>query len=192
MYEYGKLILKNKLDKSSKEEGIQMILKSIEKGYPQAMFKYGFLLLKGVEITINQVEGIRYVEMAADKGHKNALYYCTILLNNNKEKEYQYLKKASYKGHVDAMLYYGNELFNECGDDKTKQKEAVAFLKKAAESGNLTAIYLYGLINEMGKGIPIDLVKSLKLIKIVANKGNADAMNYYGTKLFFWTGCWSW
>ena len=71
--------------KMNKKEGLMYIIKSVDKGCPEAMHFYGNLLLDGIEIPMNKKEGIHYIQLSADKGNMKAMHQFGLLLLNSNE-----------------------------------------------------------------------------------------------------------
>ena len=139
LYEYGKLLFKDKYCISNKEEGIQYILKAAEKNYLKAMYKYGCLLIDGKEIPKNFELGIQYIKKAAEEGYIDAIYKCTLLSNISSALYLKYLMFAAYHGHIDAMYQYASLI----SDLKDKRKESLIIFKNSSDAGHFNSIYSY-------------------------------------------------
>lgn len=185
MYEYGKMIYKQLFSSTNnKEEAIEYFEKSIEKGCVKAMFKYGKILMNEEDHTIKR-RGINYIKLAADNGYPKATYYYALMLERGKEIEcnekesIKYLKNAAKSGFTDAMYEYALSLDNYSHKviilTGTK-KESLYYFKKASAKGHIGATYQYSMALIKGDGIPRNIKKGEKYIKIAAYKGNSDAM----------------
>jgi TPR repeat protein len=83
------------------------------------------------------------------------------------------LKTLASNGNGDAMLQLGEKLIPEQGID-SGATEALQWLQKAADAGQIQAWYDLGFIYANSAGVKEDLPAAVKYWQIGAEKGNAD------------------
>ena len=223
MYEYGKMIFRRELG-VNQEEALVFCQQSMKQHFLKAFFKYGLILNK-------KEESIYFIKLAADKVYPRAIYYYTSDLGHTqamyKYALYQYnndsdqnsiqeacklFNKASDKGLIDSMFYYG--LIISEGDgvhyDPTTASRYLKIMDKLMQWLDMaTCFYLekvhrqikkrlliiykmvfekemqknYAFIKQFGHDVEIDKEEAIKYYKNAVDKGNADAMNNYGCML---------
>lgn len=128
-----------------------------------------------------------------DSLYEKALYY-------EKSSEHDQARKliiqATEKGYAKAQIHLGHILLKESGywlsafgygyasiidwSSETNAREAFAWFLKAAEQGNLEAIYEVGLCYMDGRGVKEDELKAVEWFTKAANKGYIPAQSHLG------------
>ena len=84
----------------------------------------------------------------------------------------EYLGIAAESGHAESMFSYALGLYNN-----KKYDESALWFKNAAESGNVSAAYLYGHQVYQGMGVAQDKAEGIKFIEEAAKKDH-NVANY--------------
>lgn len=129
------------------------------------------------------------IKKKADKGdavsqYNIGIYYLRIIKPVTKESlklARQYIQKAAMQGNAEAEDQYG--AFFEWEKD---YKNALFWTQKAAEHGNIDAIYTMGRYYMEGIGVSIDLHKSFEYFESAAKQGYDIAMLWLGN--FYYLG----
>ena len=88
-----------------------------------------------------------------------------------------YKESTLSKGVTDWCGVRGDrETLEEMTSDPGDKKEAAVYFKKAADSGNVDAMFNYGLMLNQGDGIRVNKKEAANYFKKAADQGHADAM----------------
>lgn len=94
-------------------------------------------------------------------------------------KAHAYLKKAASLGHTDSQVKWALL----CLNDKNTA-EAAKWFKKAADKGNLSAIYYYGYQLFKGMGVKQDKADGINYLQQASKRGLVEADNMLG-KIYY-------
>ena len=143
------------------------------KYYETLEFQCSSLLINGKKyddiIMSDPVQGIttHYIDAIIELANLYRRGYCT---EKNIDESIKWYEIAISKGHIESMLNLA-ELYTELGDTQ----KAIHYYKKAAESGNESAILKLGQIYEEGIGIPKEHNTAVFWYRKAAANGNEDA-----------------
>ena len=140
----------------------------IESNDPIKFFEYGQKLefsKKNIDLEKAQFWYKKAVDLNIMIG---ILSYCSLL--DNKLRDYRMALKKKQK------LPMTRDEFN------ATEKEMMSNYKKAADRGNRTALFHYGLCLEHGNGVKVDKKKAAEYYKKSSEKGLAIAMSNYGVE----------
>ena len=130
----------------------------------------------GIATDKDERKALEYYTKSANQGYIDAIIelanlyrrgYCT---EKNIDESIKWYEIAISKGHIESMLNLA-ELYTELGDTQ----KAIHYYKKAAESGNESAILKLGQIYEEGIGIPKEHNTAVFWYRKAAANGNEDA-----------------
>ncbi|MEN8136001.1 MAG: hypothetical protein ABFS18_10790 [Thermodesulfobacteriota bacterium] len=166
--------------KADKREAYKWYLKSAEAGYPEAMARVGMMKSSGEGTAENLQDSIKWLTAAADKGVAGAMYSLGNLyasgkgVGSDQDKAASLWAKAADKGHVEAGQKLGKKTSGL--DVKTIDKDSLKWVEKAAEAGDVKAMYVLGQVFRGGaKGVEKNRVLSAKWFTAAAKKGHAAA-----------------
>ena len=156
-----------------------------EQGYAAGDFNSAFALgtfyeqaLTGVK---DNVKALSLYQEAAEKGHVRAHYNAGILLywgsgvQQNRRLAYEYINYAATHGHGMAKVSMGQALLD--GEDclEKNEKAGIKFLIEASQQGVTDADSLLGFCYISGRGVEIDISKSIYHSQRAAEDGDAWA-----------------
>ena len=193
-------------------EGVRWVRRAAQKHWPDACFILATLYLYGlppeaeseaektaasvfdtepkvfVKPEANFEKSAYWAKIAATQGHADAqAMYGYVLCNGpehirNLEEGMVWYHKAVAAECVQGYLGLGLVILNTAQTDD-EYKQAARYLKKAAESGLGTALYLMGVLAERGLGRPVDMAEAIQYYAVAADKNVSSAQAKYGMAL---------
>lgn len=127
---------------------------------------------------------IKILEAEAAKGSPETqlalglMFYSGVQIPVNKEKGYEYIKKAAENGNAQAQyLYSGVILGADSGKNPTKEQilEAASWIQKAADGGFLTAVTTLANMYAEGKVLQKDSKKAQHYFLKAAEMGDIQS-----------------
>lgn len=147
----------------------------------------------------NHLEARELFEKAAEHNHPEAFYYLGNLYQNtdafpkDEDEALSYYYKAANLGHAEsqmlvgvALVLRGIKLEPNSRAQQSTYRDAVEWLKKAADQNVAEAQYWYGDMLMKGLGTDKDEARGLALIRTAAEAGNANAQAMLGA--LYWQG----
>ena len=165
MFIYGEMLSENIVPSSSKIEGVLYLRLAADMGSVNAMTNYGIMLIDGEGIPVNINEGMKYLKMASEKNFPNAFFAMFIAIF--KFNGYP-LDNETFVDSVNKYLEDPKELNND-------MKNAIAYLKKAADLDYLEAIYYYGFMRYIGFAMECNKEEGIEYIIKSYEKGKKEA-----------------
>ncbi|MDE6577277.1 MAG: hypothetical protein K2K58_03800, partial [Muribaculaceae bacterium] len=157
-------------------QGLNWIKTAADKGYPPAMYALAKVLFSGNRVPKDEIRGKALVLESAKKGHIPAV---AALFNiGEQEIATNILSKMAEENNPEAL-----EMLAEVENDKKNFQKAANLFERAAELGNVGAMFNLALYYEHGDRIPKDIHKALKWYKAAAEKGDATSMVNLGSLL---------
>lgn len=139
-------------------------LKSAEAGSAESQVRIAAIYRYGIGVQSDRDKAIRWYEAAAKQGDATGKFNLAVMLSESKDAanydpkraESLFLEAASEGGSVDAMRHLGY-WYARGVDTTVDQEKSRSWFGKAAELGDGTSQYAYGVKLEMGEGGPTDL-----------------------------------
>ena len=176
MYQTGVMLYKGKGWSKDKDAAMMWLEKSGNLGYEKAMMTLG-------DNHPDEMRRTYWYGRAVERGnpramHNLAVWYLTGLssLNNSAEAE-RLFRKAAEMNYVPSMKSLYDLL------KKTSPKEAVSYIVKAADNGDVWAQVNAGIELEKGKDIKKDTELAVEYYKKAAMQGDKYGQYYYGQML---------
>lgn len=143
--EHAKMLLRGQVEKDQAARGFAM-MQALGDADADAMVERGFLLANGwAGVTLDRAAGMKELEKAAAKGNSRAYLWMATLLTS------------------------GPKL------DDAGWAQAAAWMKKAADGGQVKAMRMYGMMLEGGYGVTADPAAGTALILKAASAGESEA-----------------
>lgn len=143
--EHAKMLLRGQVDKDQSARGYAM-MQALGDADADAMVERGFLQANGwAGVPLDRAAGTKELEKAAAKGSSRAYLWLATLLTSQPQ-----LDEAGWA-------------------------QAATLMKKAADSGQVRAMRMYGMMLERGFGVAADPVAGTALILKAANAGESEA-----------------
>lgn len=124
--------------------------------------------------------------IAAKKGHVDSMYELAENFENgrgtevNMEQALYWFKLAGEEGHVKALSEIGYIYYQGIGGIKKNDVEAIKWFSKASELGSSYSMTNMGVIYQYGRGVTIDLDKSIEFYKAAVTAGSLKAYERLG------------
>jgi TPR repeat protein len=165
-------------------KAVELLRKSAEQNYPEALFKLASLYARGVAVTPDNKPDMQkaaeFARKAAEQGHIEAEYNLATLyaagkgVENNVNEAAKWYLKAAEAGHPTAqsnigVLYANGKAFPQ------DMNEAIKWWRRAAEQGQATAQYNLGQALQAGKAVPQDKIEAYKWYTLATSGGDRDA-----------------
>ena len=155
--------------------------KACTTGEMNAAFALGTFFERAKNGVKDNARALNLYQAAAEKGHVQAHYNAGILLfwgigvQQDLSLAYKYFNYAAMRGHGQAKASMGQALLN--GDDylAKDEKAGVKFLIEASQQGVSDADGLLGFCYMSGRGVEIDISKSIYHSQRAAEDGDAWA-----------------
>ncbi len=150
-----------------------------ERGDTVGQYNLGWAHYNGVGIPTNYPVAHRWFVKAAAGGNAEAQDYLGIMHANgqavpkNLTEARAWYKKAADRGNDLGKLHLVNLLL----DDKTEASDALAlaYVKPLVAKGNDDAQFYLAFMYETGRGVPVNQAEAVRLYKLSAAQGDADA-----------------
>lgn len=161
------------------------IRKKADAGSAPDQLRLADLILKGIEKPRTPDEALTLLEKAADAGHAPGQFALASLLMSgmaqvkpDPERAKFLIQQAAEAGFAPAQAAYGNLLYSQI-DLKNRElnfTEPLAYYRKAADQGNMEAVYRMGMMQLAGYGLPQDAAAAWRLLQKSARAGHAPAL----------------
>lgn len=162
-------------------EAFHLYQMSSSKGSLNGKNNLGYYYLKGISVEQDYSKAFHCFEECSKNFHALGINNLAYMYDNgfhvNRDERYAYelYIKSSELGCPDAMHNLAFKYLY--GSDKlSNYDKAFQLLRASSNMGHIPSYNTLGIMYEFGKGnIPIDLQQAIKLYKIAAFSGNADA-----------------
>ncbi|MCF8262475.1 MAG: sel1 repeat family protein [Melioribacteraceae bacterium] len=153
----------------------------VDNNNPDAMYVWAGLVGLGFDYRIAGDQAFDLLEQAAKLNHVDAIielgltYYSGTLVEQNKEKAFEYWKRAAELGSTEAKVRIA---FAEILEEKKyNYKSNIAELSEAAEKGSVLAQTAMGYVYENGVGVKQHKATAATYYRRASNRGNETAFN---------------
>ncbi len=159
---------------------------ALSQGIKKAVYWLGIMNLEGKSFIKNEKEAFRIFKNLADSGDPNSAFMVgSMHLNGtgtevDTEKAHDYLKYASEAGISDAMLMLGTFYTTGTFGQKKNLTEAHKWISKAANQGNLDALFTYGAYQLSREYLGENFSAAQKYLLQAAQQGHGGAMRLMG------------
>ena len=164
MYQIGEGV------KEDSQEAIKWLRKAAGQGYAEAQYKLGLLYLNGEGMKRHAAEAVKWLRKAAEQGHAMArcdlgdMYLEGLGVKKSIDEGMQLLLWVAEQGKdINAVLYAQWKLAELYREGKTVPQdsiEAMKWMRKVADSGEVSAQYDLGLMYFEGKDIEQDYAEA--------------------------------
>ncbi len=189
MFRLGELFQAGTIPGAPPEEGWTWAARAAEAGHPQAQYLLARRLDLGEGVTAFPLEAAGWYRRAAPQGHLAAMLRLADI----------YFKGRGVLRDRAAARAGGNwpgrprprpgrvvPALRHRGSGRRDMAEAARWCRRAAEDGDASSRYLYGLLLERGLGAPRDELGSAKWLAAAADQGMAEAQ--YALSLLYLGG----
>lgn len=154
----------------NKKAAAKLFQSAASMGVPEAELNHGILLGIKPKNAQAKAESASFIKSAADAGNSEAQFKYAVLVSDvsqNANVCREYLKKAILRDNLAATLMYADILMK--GDDQDK-KEAVKYIKKAADLGHTESQIAYTkILSEQQK---LASLEGLHYLRVLLTSGN--------------------
>jgi hypothetical protein len=171
--------------KEDKGEAFKWYLKAAEGGYTPAMTQVGLMFVQGEGTAADLPAAVKWLTAAADQNDPEAMYSLANMyaagqgVIADQDKAAGLWVKAADKGHAQAGRKLGKKV--AALDIKDVDKNSLAWLQKAAESGDVKAMFDLALVYKNGApDVAKNIGMSAKWFMEAAILGHADAQYNLG------------
>ena len=189
MFQYGLMLLKGILIPEDKQKVIVYLKNAADRCHTYAMFFYGQMLFNGDGVPVDKIKAMEYFKKINDDELSLAhLNYNSIIndLTGTETEIYKRIYNLREAGKDDAhalYLYYLASIYGFKRKDPLSKLEESACIKKAAEMGDVDAMYAYALSLYYDPIFKSNKKECAKYFKEAADKGNKKAMGKYAEML---------
>ena len=151
----------------SNEQAAEYMRKAAELDEPIAQFNLGLFYLQGCGVERDLAQAEHWLSLARDNGDTDAE---PILQDIRCLPE---LREKAQAGDTDAQIELAKKLTTMKGE--ANLREALDWARKAAETGNLEAIWILGLAYAHGRGVEQNYEEAFRLYQQAAQAGHAPS-----------------
>ena len=168
-------------------EALEIYKEAAETNDPEALYMLGYCYYYGLGISDSEKENntaiaTEYFFKAAELGHANAQCYAGLFymsgtgVEKDEEKALYWFKKSADLGSTQALNNLGYYTSKGIGvKDDTRYEESFNWYKKSADLGDPTGQTYAAKAYLSGRGVARDEEEAVRLFKIAADKGIAEA-----------------
>ncbi|KAK8881323.1 hypothetical protein M9Y10_004058 [Tritrichomonas musculus] len=186
---YAHLLYEGHGTAMDKKSAAKFFKKAADKGDVKSMYIYATMKYNGDDGQVDKPTSSIYYKKAADNGLASAMHaYAHMCLKgdgieNNFIDAETYFKRAADNNYPDSILIYAELKFTPVFKQiETDKALAASYYKKAADEGNLNAMFFYGLLNYYGcDNFPIDKNVAAEYFEEAADLGHLDSMRCLGS-----------
>jgi TPR repeat protein len=154
--------------KKSDSKAHKILVKSAEFKHTDSEYIVGLNFLNGSGVKRDLKKAKEYLVRASEKDHQDAIFQLGVLHElgdeNDKQKAKEYYEIGAKNSHPASLNNLGM-----CKKDEGDDKEAVSLWLRAAEKGELNAIYNLGLACLFGEGIEQNVIAAINYFMIAAD-----------------------
>ncbi len=173
---------KSILEYSRKQEFYDLLKLEADNDKPSAMYVWAGLTALGFDYQLTNEQALELLEKAAELNHVNSLvekglcYYNGTLVDENREKAFEYWSRAIEQGSVEAEVRLA---FSSLLDDSIYTNGAynIGVLNKYAAQGSVLAQTALAYCYENGIIINRNKAKAAKLYRSASHRGSEVAYN---------------
>ena len=168
-----------KLAKDFHDTGLQ-IRSMAQKGDLKARQATGFFLGRGVLLEKDVDKSCAEFIAAANELAPSGWHAAQCLMESSPEKAWVQMERAAQRGHAAAQEWMGRRCLGEFGGKEKDYVCARGYLIESASLGRPRAQTLLAYLLISGQGGPVDVSRAIRLYKVAAEQGDADAQNNLG------------
>ncbi len=159
------------------------LLLSAKEGNAEAQNKLGICYDQGLGVERNKAKAVKYFRLAAEQGYADAQYNMAANSYHKKSEMLKWYKLAAEQNHPGALSGLGQVYFD--GNGVTKNyKTATGYFLRAAELGDATGQFWYGMSNYWGHGVLKNYAEAARNFQLAAEQQHTSAMTYLGFCFF--------
>lgn len=148
-----------------------------QRGDTRAMFDVGMANYVGRGTSVDYDAALRWFARAADDDHAGAHYYLGFMFAAGRgtavdeDKALEHYTRSAELGYADAQYWLGSHYAR----NEQSNGEALEWLGKAAEQGQVSAKYYYGFLHETGRGTNPNPGEAARWYTKAAERGDRNA-----------------
>lgn len=164
------------------ERYFELLKERIDEGDPNAMYAWAGLVALGFDYRLTSEQALDLLIKAGNQNHLQSIvetglcYYNGNLVDQDKEKAYEYWTKASELGSIEAKVRLAFSKISEYIDGNDISKE-IKILKQSSQEGSVLAQSALAYCYEKGIGVYRNKPEAVKLYRNAAQRGNMAAYN---------------
>ena len=159
-------------------KAVSSYIAAADRGHAGSQCALAELYMSGRGVEKDHVRGRMLFQAAAELGSAEALYGLGVIywggygVERNEEKAIDYLGAAADKGIVAAAAELGMmHYFSENKDSRS----ALSRFVQAGEAGDVTSMYMAGVMYEEGDGAPVNMAEAERWFAVAADMGVPEA-----------------
>jgi len=151
-----------------------------QKGDPKAHQALGVLHGRGIVLSRDAEKSCKEFQSVASQLAGSAWHWAQCLLEASPEEAWGQMERAALGGHAAAQEWLGRRCLGEFGATGKDFACAREWLSQSASQGRPRAQTLYAFLLGSGQGGPVDASRAVRLYRLAADQGDADALNNLG------------
>lgn len=151
-----------------------------QQGDPRAHQALGVLYGRGIVLARDTEKSCKEFQSVASQLAGSAWHWAQCLLDDSPEEAWGQMERAALGGHAAAQEWIGRRCLGEFGATGKDFACAREWLSQSASQGRPRAQTLYAYLLGSGQGGPVDGSRALRLYRLAADQGDADALNNLG------------
>jgi TPR repeat protein len=156
------------------------VQKMSQKGDLKASQATGFFLAYGIFLEKDANKACGEFVAAAEELPSAGWHAAQCLMDALPEKAWENMERAAQRGHAAALEWMGRRCLGEFGAKEKDYGCARDYLSQSASLGRPRAQTLLAYLLTSGQGGPVDMSRAIRLYKLAAERGDADAQNNLG------------
>ncbi len=156
------------------------VQKLARQGDPRARQALGVLYGRGIGLARDAQKSCTEFKAGAAQLPASAWHWAQCNLEASPDDAWAQMERAALQGHAAAQEWIGRRCLGEfatAGKDFACARE---WLSQSASQGRPRSQTLYAYLLNSGQGGPVDASRSLRLYRLAAEQGDADAQNNLG------------
>ncbi len=151
-----------------------------QQGDPKAHQALGVLHERGIVLARDADKSCKEFQSVASQLAGSAWHWAQCLLEAAPEEAWVQMERAALGGHAAAQEWLGRRCLGEFGATGKDFACAREWLSQSASQGRPRAQTLYAFLLGSGQGGPVDASRAVRLYRLAADQGDADALNNLG------------
>lgn len=156
------------------------VQKMAQKGDLKASQATGYLLGRGILLPKDAEKSCAAFLAAAEQLAPAGWYAAQCLMEASPGKAWVEMNRAADRGHAIAQEWMGRRCLGEFGATEKDYVCARSWLAQSASQGRTRSQTLFAYLLMDGEGGPVDAPRAIRLYKLAAEHGDADAQNNLG------------
>jgi TPR repeat protein len=156
------------------------IQNSAQQGDAKARQALGVLYGRGIVLERDAKKSCAEFKAAADQLSGAGWHWAQCLLETSPDEAWVQMERAALGGHAAAQEWIGRRCLGEFGASGKDFTCAREWLSQSASLGRPRAQALFAYLVGSGQGGPVDSARAIRLYRLAAESGDADAQNNLG------------